>query len=73
MSFSREAVGNDLQPAALFDKQTFKQIGRARGAAVGHRQPRSAMQASKSSSKQETADGSVAARGESSAIARDGA
>jgi hypothetical protein len=34
-----EAVGNDLQPAALFDKQTFKQIGRARGAAVGHRQP----------------------------------
>ena len=37
--FSPRAVGNDLQPAALFNDETFKQIGRARCAAVGHRQP----------------------------------
>jgi hypothetical protein len=73
MSFSREAVGNDLQPAALFDKQTFKQIGRARRAAVGHRH-----NAGFEIVLKETADGSVGCvqdgrRGESCAIARDGA
>ena len=35
-----EAVGNDLQPAALLDEQTFKKIGRARGPAVGYWQPK---------------------------------
>ena len=34
-----EAVRNDLQPPTLFDKETFKQVRRARGPAMRDRQP----------------------------------